>query len=57
MSRVDVRTFTLLTLPSFQVLVNGPQTPLATNLKSAEIQPHVPHVPLGKIDSFLLPSE
>ncbi|KAJ6636261.1 Pyruvate carboxylase, mitochondrial [Pseudolycoriella hygida] len=29
-----------------QVLVNGPQTPLATNLKPAEIQPHVPLVPL-----------
>lgn len=31
----------------FQVLVNGPQTPLATTLKPAEIDPHVPEVPLG----------
>lgn len=32
-----------------QVLVNGPQTPLATSLKPAEIDPHVPEVPLGKL--------
>ncbi|XP_063217781.1 pyruvate carboxylase, mitochondrial isoform X2 [Bacillus rossius redtenbacheri] len=29
------------------VLVNGPSTPLATNLKPAEIHPHVPEIPLG----------
>uniref|UniRef100_A0A1A9UHC7 Pyruvate carboxylase n=2 Tax=Glossina TaxID=44049 RepID=A0A1A9UHC7_GLOAU len=29
-----------------EVLVNGPQTPLATPLKPAEISPHVPTVPL-----------
>ncbi|XP_046982316.1 pyruvate carboxylase, mitochondrial isoform X2 [Schistocerca americana] len=29
------------------VLVNGPSTPLATPLKPAEIQPHVPEIPLG----------
>lgn len=29
------------------VLVNGPQTPLATSLKPAEIKPHVPEVSLG----------
>ncbi|XP_034475724.1 pyruvate carboxylase, mitochondrial-like isoform X2 [Drosophila innubila] len=29
-----------------EVLVNGPQTPLATNLKPAEVNPHVPTVPL-----------
>lgn len=32
----------------YQVLVNGPQTPLATQLKPAEVHPHVPEVPLGK---------
>lgn len=31
-----------------KVLVNGPQTPLATSLKPAEISPHVPQIPLGK---------
>jgi pyruvate carboxylase len=31
-----------------QVLVNGPQTPLATKLKPAEVHPHVPTTPLGK---------
>jgi pyruvate carboxylase len=31
-----------------QVLVNGPQTPLATQLKPANVHPHVPEVPLGK---------
>lgn len=31
-----------------QVLVNGPQTPLATSLKPAEIRPHVPEVSKGK---------
>lgn len=31
-----------------QVLVNGPQTPIATSLKPAEITPHVPQVPLGE---------
>lgn len=30
------------------MLVNGPQTPLATTLKPAEIEPHVPEIPLGK---------
>ncbi|KAL7019267.1 hypothetical protein ACKWTF_011054 [Chironomus riparius] len=29
-----------------QVLVNGPQTPLATKLKPAEVHPHVPTTPL-----------
>ncbi|XP_030387243.1 pyruvate carboxylase, mitochondrial isoform X2 [Scaptodrosophila lebanonensis] len=29
-----------------EVLVNGPQTPLATTLKPAEVSPHVPTVPL-----------
>lgn len=29
--------------------MNGPQTPLATGLKPAEVHPHVPEVPLGKI--------
>lgn len=29
-----------------EVLVNGPQTPLATNLKPSNIHPHVPTVPL-----------
>ncbi|XP_034103380.1 pyruvate carboxylase, mitochondrial isoform X2 [Drosophila nasuta] len=29
-----------------EVLVNGPQTPLATSLKPAEVTPHVPTVPL-----------
>lgn len=37
-----------------EVLVNGPQTPLATPLKPAEISPHVPTVPLGKCKSFEL---
>jgi len=31
-----------------EVLVNGPQTPLATTLKPAIVTPHVPDVPLGK---------
>lgn len=31
-----------------EVLVNGPQTPLATKLKPANVRPHVPEVPLGK---------
>jgi pyruvate carboxylase len=31
-----------------EVLVNGPQTPLATKLKPAEVHPHVPVTPLGK---------
>lgn len=31
-----------------EVLVNGPQTPLATGLKPADISPHVPEVPLGE---------
>ncbi|XP_069695210.1 pyruvate carboxylase, mitochondrial-like isoform X2 [Periplaneta americana] len=29
------------------VLVNGPSTPLATKLKPAEINPHVPEIPIG----------
>ncbi|XP_037945238.1 pyruvate carboxylase, mitochondrial-like isoform X2 [Teleopsis dalmanni] len=29
-----------------EVLVNGPQTPLATGLKPADVTPHVPEVPL-----------
>ncbi|XP_075166781.1 pyruvate carboxylase isoform X2 [Haematobia irritans] len=29
-----------------EVLVNGPQTPLATSLKPAEVKPHIPTVPL-----------
>lgn len=29
-----------------EVLVNGPTTPLATKLKPAEVQPHVPQLPL-----------
>ncbi|XP_068147146.1 pyruvate carboxylase, mitochondrial isoform X2 [Drosophila tropicalis] len=29
-----------------EVLVNGPQTPLATGLKPAEVNPHVPTIPL-----------
>lgn len=36
-----------------EVLVNGPQTPLATNLKPAAIKVHVPEVPMGKTISFL----
>lgn len=31
-----------------EVLVNGPQTPLATNLKPADIEPYVPDIPAGK---------
>lgn len=31
-----------------EVLVNGPQTPLATNLKPAEIKVHIPEIPMGK---------
>lgn len=31
-----------------EVLVNGPQTPLATTLKPALVSPHVPEVPLGE---------
>ena len=30
------------------VLVNGPQTPLATNLKPSDIHVKVPEIPLGK---------
>lgn len=36
-----------MTLFCAQVLVNGPQTPLATSLKPAEVVPHVPEIPLG----------
>lgn len=35
-----------------KVLVNGPQTPLATSLKPAEVDPHVPEVPLGKFSQL-----
>lgn len=31
-----------------EVLVNGPQTPLATSLKPSEIKPHVPDVSRGE---------
>lgn len=31
-----------------EVIVNGPQTPLATKLKPAMIEPHIPVVPIGK---------
>lgn len=27
--------------------MNGPQTPLATKLKPAEVHPHIPETPLG----------
>lgn len=37
-----------------QVLVNGPQTPLATTLKPAEVKPQVPKVSLGKYINFSL---
>lgn len=30
-----------------EVLVNGPQTPLATSLKPANIRPNVPEFPAG----------
>ncbi|XP_033210185.1 pyruvate carboxylase, mitochondrial isoform X2 [Belonocnema kinseyi] len=32
------------------VLVNGPSTPLATNLKPAEIKPHVPQIAIDLLD-------
>lgn len=35
-----------------QVLVNGPQTPLATPLKPAEAKPHVPEVSQGMFVNF-----
>jgi pyruvate carboxylase len=31
-----------------EVLVNGPSTPLATNLKPAEVVPHLPEVPMSR---------
>lgn len=37
-----------------QVLVNGPQTPLATKLKPAEVHAQIPATPLGKLIYFLL---
>nr|CAI5865069.1 unnamed protein product [Callosobruchus analis] len=37
-----------------QVLVNGPQTPLATPLKPADTRPHVPEVSLGNNDPCFL---
>ncbi|VEN37872.1 unnamed protein product [Callosobruchus maculatus] len=38
-----------------QVLVNGPQTPLATPLKPADTKPHVPQVSLGNnVPSFFI---
>lgn len=40
--------FSVIAIFRIQVLVNGPKTPLATNLKPADISPHVPAVPLGK---------
>lgn len=36
-----------------QVLVNGPQTPLATPNKPATVDPHVPQVPLGNYYLFI----
>lgn len=36
-----------------EVLVNGPQTPLATKLKPAEAHAHVPVTPLGEFFSLL----
>lgn len=33
------------------VLVNGPSTPLATQLKPAEIKPHIPQIARGMIES------
>lgn len=37
-----------------EVLVNGPQTPLATSLKPANITPHVPEFPAGEYLWFLI---
>lgn len=31
-----------------QVLVNGPATPLATNIPPSDVKPYIPPVPLGK---------
>lgn len=36
------------------VLVNGPSTPLATNLKPAEIRPYVPQIAIGMFFSLYL---
>jgi pyruvate carboxylase len=36
-----------------QVMVNGPQTPLATKTPPAEIVPNVPPVPVGESESRL----
>ncbi|KAL5288795.1 PC.2 family protein [Megaselia abdita] len=40
-----------------EVLVNGPQTPLATKLKPAEVTPHIPSVPLDLSPEALLREE
>ncbi|XP_037945237.1 pyruvate carboxylase, mitochondrial-like isoform X1 [Teleopsis dalmanni] len=40
-----------------EVLVNGPQTPLATGLKPADVTPHVPEVPLDLSPEALLREE
>ena len=40
-----------------EVMVNGPSTPLATNIPPADIVPTVPHVPYSKyMWTFRLPS-
>lgn len=36
------------------VLVNGPSTPLATNLKPAEVVPHLPDLPMRRNNKLLL---
>ncbi|XP_045451992.1 pyruvate carboxylase, mitochondrial [Melitaea cinxia] len=38
-----------------QVLVNGPATPLATNIPPSDVKPYIPPVPLGKFFSDLSP--
>jgi len=39
-----------------QVLVNGPSTPLATNLKPAEVNPPVPEISIGKFFHYFSPT-